>query len=108
MSYHKTKPSLPFEPSSVSVFCPLCDAKYNPFYAKVIETGDDTNLLHSQCRDCGAYIISLVTHTPFGLSSVGIISDLDAKDVIRFKNQPKITCDDVIDFHRATTKNQKP
>lgn len=89
------------------VYCPLCDSKYNPFHARVLETKEDNHLLHTQCQHCGVYIISLVTQTPFGLSSVGIISDLSASDVLKFKMQPKISYDDVIECHQVISESHR-
>ncbi|NQU77088.1 hypothetical protein HQ544_00130 [Candidatus Falkowbacteria bacterium] len=97
----------PPEPSGNQAYCPLCEARYNPFFARVLETKDEAHLLHSECESCGSYIISLVSNTPFGLSSIGIITDLTAADVLKFKDKPEITSDDVIEFHQQFQKDQK-
>ena len=91
---------------SFLAYCPLCESKYDSFRAKVIDSRGDSRLLHTQCSKCGAYIISLISATPFGLSSIGIISDLSSDDVLKFKDQPKITCDDVIEFHQIIAKKK--
>ncbi len=86
--------------------CPLCDARFNPFAARIIDNKEDVHLLHTQCPHCGAYIVSLISNTPFGLSSVGIITDLTAADVLRFKDEKKIDFDDVLAIHRAICENK--
>lgn len=89
---------------SFLAYCPLCEKKYDPFRARLIEAKEDIHLLHTQCSQCGSYIVSLISSTPFGLSAVGVISDLSSADVFKFKNQPKITCDDIIEFHQVIAK----
>lgn len=91
---------------SFLAYCPLCENKYDSFRARVIDSKEDAHLLHTQCSQCGAYIISLISATSFGLSSIGIISDLSSDDVLKFKDQPKITCDDVIEFHQIIAKKK--
>lgn len=92
--------------SSFLAHCPLCENNYDSFRARIIDSKADSHLLHTQCNKCGAYIISLISVTPFGLSSIGIISDLSSADVLKFKNQPKITCDDIIEFHKVIVKEK--
>lgn len=92
--------------SGITALCPLCETKFNPFHARVLEAKEEAHLLHTQCQHCGTYIVSLICSTPFGLSSIGVITDLTAADVLKFKNQPKITCNDVIEFHQVITQKK--
>ena len=107
MYQKKPKPEQPEHSPDFLAYCPLCEKKYNPFHARVIEVKGDSHLLHTQCSQCGSYVISLISPTPFGLSSIGVISDLSAADVIKFRDQPKITYDDAIEFHQALIKKSK-
>ncbi len=85
-------------------YCPLCDADLNPLQVKVIEDKQDSHLVHIQCPKCKGFILALVLKTATGVSSVGIITDLNFNDVYNFKDKVKMTADEIIDIHEAINK----
>ncbi len=80
-------------------YCPLCETHYNPMEAKILEQRDDAHLIHVQCRRCRSSIIVLVTNHQGGVASVGMVTDLSAEDVMRFRGSERVTCDDVLNIH---------
>ncbi|MBI5135686.1 hypothetical protein HZA86_05670 [Candidatus Uhrbacteria bacterium] len=80
-------------------YCPLCETHYNPMEAKILETREDAHLIHVQCRRCRSSIIVLVMNQHGGVASVGMVTDLSAEDVLRFKGSTTVTCDDVLNLH---------
>ncbi len=64
-----------------------------------MEETADNHLVHLCCRQCHAAILALVTVTPLGLSSIGMITDLSVADARKFKESESITFDEVIDFN---------
>ena len=85
--------------------CPLCEADLNSVKAKVVEYKDDLDLVHIQCHKCKGFILALVLKTGTGLSSIGLITDLDFNDVLRFKDKEKISINQVINIYQALEKN---
>lgn len=79
--------------------CPLCEAAYEPLEAKVIDERDAMHLVHVTCRKCSHAVLALVVSQPNGLSSVGLITDADADDIMRCKNLEPVTLDDCISWH---------
>ncbi len=67
--------------------------------AKILETREDAHLIHVQCRRCFSSIIVLVSANHSGMMSVGMVTDLSAEDVLRFRGSERVTCDDVLNFH---------
>ncbi|MDD5567258.1 MAG: hypothetical protein PHH01_03630 [Patescibacteria group bacterium] len=86
-------------------YCPLCNAQYNPLSAKILEERDDAHLIHIQCRKCGSSIVALVLASGVGISSVGLITDLSGDDALRFKNNPTISSDDVLQLYDFLQKD---
>ncbi|MEK7158588.1 MAG: hypothetical protein AAB733_03395 [Patescibacteria group bacterium] len=92
--------SIPPDGLKLVSYCPLCNTRYNPLLAKVVEENDEAHLIHIECRNCGSSIVALVLTGTMGISSVGLVTDLTSEDVQRFKGGNEVTVDDVIDLHQ--------
>lgn len=95
------KPSSSFYDEGVKLvsYCPLCGSSYTPLETKVLGEKDDSHLLHIRCGNCSNAIIALIMMSSVGVSSVGLVTDLAHDEVDRFKSEPHISTDDVIDTH---------
>ncbi|OGY43056.1 MAG: hypothetical protein A2729_03765 [Candidatus Buchananbacteria bacterium RIFCSPHIGHO2_01_FULL_39_14] len=80
--------------------CPVCNLRFNPLEAKVLEEGENTHLVYIKCRHCQASILALISASQLGISSVGLITDLSGDDIMKFKEMSPITFDDVIESHQ--------
>lgn len=80
-------------------YCPLCGSSYTPLKTKVLGEKDESHLLHIQCGNCSNAIIALIMMSSVGVSSVGLVTDLAHDEVDRFKSEPHISTNDVIDTH---------
>lgn len=87
------------EMTKIIGLCPLCRAKTNAMEANVLEEAGESHLLHLRCRHCQAAVLALVTVTPAGLSSVGMITDLTAGDAQKFKKVESLTADEIINLN---------
>lgn len=85
--------------------CPVCSQPFNPIEAKVIEEKDTLHLLHVQCKSCGSSMVSVIFSDGFGVSSMGLVTDLTAEDVAGFKDAPAICADDVMEMHRLLERS---
>ena len=81
--------------------CPVCRTSYNPLESAVIDEADSYHLLYIKCRRCHASVLALVMTNVFGLSSLGLVTDLDKHEVLRLKEAESISADEVLDFHEA-------
>lgn len=70
----------------------------------VIEEYDESSLVHVTCPKCKSMILHLVLATQAGVNTVGIITDLDAKEAALIKNNPPISEDTILDLHRYIQK----
>ncbi len=86
--------------------CPLCNAKYKPREARILDEEMGKHLLHLECRECGNAVLALFRVNAEGLCSVGMVTDLTAEDALRFKDAPGISADDVIGLHELLKEDK--
>jgi hypothetical protein len=79
--------------------CPICNARYHSGELRILEEKTDAQLVHVQCRKCRASVLAVVLANHLGVSSVGLVTDLSGDDVLKFRRQPTISIDDVLDLH---------
>ncbi len=91
--------SSPIDNLRLISYCPMCNTHYNPNEARILEQKDGAHLIHVECRRCYSSIVAVVITGGIGISSVGLITDLTAEDVLRFKNQESVTEDNVIEAY---------
>ncbi len=65
----------------------------------MINETETAHLLYIKCRQCHAAILALVMANQMGVSSIGVITDLDSYEVTRFEQA--ISGDDVLDIHES-------
>lgn len=60
-----------------------------------------TRLFHCSCHACGHAMLAIILETQGSISSVGVVTDLEVQDAMRFRDAKPITDDDCIRAHRA-------
>ena len=76
--------------------CPICHFKYDPLEARVLSENREAHLIYFKCRQCSAAILALILANNFGLSSFGLLTDLDGSEIMRIKDSDAIKSDDVL------------
>ena len=87
--------------------CPLCSEHYNPDQVKMLSEQDGNHLVHITCDKCLNSILVMVLVSSLGMSSVGIITDLDAADASRLRLYPPISEDELLNFHKFIQKENQ-
>lgn len=80
--------------------CPSCNTKYNPVQAKVLEENGNAHLLFISCKNCGSGVVALITSGGMGVTSMGLITDLSAEDILKFKESEFVSSSDVLKMHK--------
>lgn len=57
--------------------------------------------LHITCVACGSSFMAVVVTEHGGVSSVGMLTDLNYEDAIRFRNEHAVSADDCLLLHRT-------
>ena len=86
--------------------CPVCHNKFNPISAQILEEKNDNYLVYVRCQHCQSSVIAVITAGMFGVTSIGLITDLNAEEVLKFKNNKSINIDDVINTHQLLQHKQ--
>jgi len=90
-----------FENLRVISSCPICNARYHSAELKILEERNEAKLVYIQCRKCRSSVLAVVLANQLGVSSVGLVTDLSGEDVLKFRRQPVVSGDDVLDLHLA-------
>lgn len=79
--------------------CPVCQTNFQQSDIRVIDTYQNVHVLHLTCSGCAHAIISVCTVSSFGMSSVGMATDLSAIDAERVLDTDPIHEDELLSFH---------
>lgn len=102
--FDQKQPDFSEDDLKIVTHCPLCEAKYNPLKAKVLDEGEEVHLLHITCDKCGSAVVAVILNTAMGMSSVGLLTDLTPEDVLKFKDRQAVDADDVLSIHQELSK----
>ena len=80
--------------------CPICQSRYKDDQANIIEQKADAHLVHIECQNCHGNVVALIVQAGMGLNSFALVTDLTAKDVLKFKDKQAITENDCIQIHQ--------
>lgn len=78
-------------------YCPLCEMRLKTVNAELIGERAQKRLLHVSCKKCSVSVLFLVFPSAVGQSSIGIITELNAKEVS--STHSAVSINDVIDVH---------
>lgn len=81
-------------------FCPVCRSQKHRMEAQVIEENEVAHLVHLHCPICKAAVLAMLTFSPAGLNSIGMVTDLSAEEAARFKDAVPFSADDAINLHQ--------
>ena len=86
--------------------CPLCKQQHTPEAANILLEKNGTHLVHITCPHCQNAVLAVIVVTPMGLSSVGMVTDLQAVDVLRLRHNDAISEDELLDFYTLLKNKQ--
>lgn len=81
--------------------CPLCQTDYQYDKLHHIEEDAGAHLVHVTCMTCSTHLLAIIMMTGFGMSSVGMVTDLGAGDVRRLQSASPLTADDILNMYEA-------
>lgn len=86
--------------------CPICSAEYDTDKAELFATHDHAYLVHMTCGTCRSYFVAMIIAVGQGLSSVGIVTDLNIEDAKRLHGSEPISLNEVLEAH-AVVQSKK-
>lgn len=79
--------------------CPLCKQQHTADAASILIEKNGTHLVHITCPFCHNAILAVIVISSIGLSSIGMITDLQAADVMRLCDSEAISETELLNFH---------
>jgi transcription elongation factor Elf1 len=79
--------------------CPLCGQNYDSKKIKVVERKDGLMIFYLVCPRCKSSVMTMVSASSLGVTSVSMLTDITEEDMERFKNKEPISADDVLELH---------
>ena len=86
--------------------CPICSEAYHTEEARLFAKNETASLVHITCQRCRSSFVAMIIMLGQGLSSVGMVTDLNYQDVERLHKAEPLTVDEMIEgyqhIHQAT------
>ena len=86
--------------------CPVCHYNYNQAEVRILEELESAQLIYIRCKNCHSAIVAMISINSIGISSVGLVTDLDGVEIQKFKEMSEVSGDDVISVYQ-NLKNHK-
>lgn len=87
--------------NKVLAHCPLCQTAYHASAVRLLGEKGATRLFHCTCELCGHAVLAVVLETSGSVSSIGLVTDMEVQDAIRFQGVSPVSPDDCIRVHQA-------
>lgn len=86
----------------VLAHCPLCQTTYRAEAVRLLGERGSTRLFHCTCNACGHAVLAVILEAPGtgNVSSVGLVTDLEIQDALRWKDAKTVTSDECVAVHR--------
>jgi len=87
--------------------CPHCSAELHQEKATIVKKDVKAATFHVDCVSCkSSLLLTVQSGVPGLVTTVGIPTDLEKKDILRFKKDVRaITADDVLELHAYLEKD---
>ena len=73
---------------------------------KVLRERQDAHLVYVKCRNCQTGILAVMLVNNLGISSVGLVTDLNSDDILKFIKMEQINLDEVIEIHQVLSRQK--
>lgn len=84
--------------------CPFCSAHYRAEDLRGLKERQSSQVTHATCRDCHRAMLFAVDKRSGQVVCVGLFTDCDADDAVRFDHDEKISLDEVLNTHVSLRK----
>jgi len=79
--------------------CPICSHDYKSEPANLFAHKANAQFIHITCDNCKISFMAMIMTLGKGVSTIGMITDLNFHDAKRLHECPPITIDDAIEAH---------
>ncbi len=104
---HTDKQNALFDQLKLMKNCPMCKNEYTREAVELVEEGVGSHLVHVTCGICHNALLALIVVSRLGMSSIGMLTDLDAPDAKRLYRKTALGEESVLGFHDYLKKHSK-
>ena len=79
--------------------CPVCGAGYDHEHMRTLMQQSGAQLLLVTCATCQSAVKLLVVALPQGITTMGVLTDLQMQDIFRIGERKPFSQDDVLAWH---------
>lgn len=87
-------------PSRILTTCPLCQSAYGRGEIRLVGDRGTSKLFHCRCTQCGHAMLAVIMEARGWVSSIGLVTDLEATDAMRFQTAQPIQTDECVAWHQ--------
>lgn len=86
--------------------CPICKSEYKPEAIKLLQDGytgshelaqEQSKFVHFTCHNCHTNFMAMIIMVSKGISTVGMITDLNFEDAQKLQTMSPLTIDELIE-----------
>ena len=81
--------------------CPVCRKKYAPVLALPITDEEGQATVHLTCPSCRISSMVFISENPWGIASVGVLTDLKSEEAKQYFGKDVISLDAVLDTYTS-------
>ncbi len=81
--------------------CPLCQTAYEETSVQLLGEQGVARMFHLTCRACRHAVLAVILENQNGISSIGLVTDMEAQDAVRMHDARPITADDCLAAHEV-------
>lgn len=88
-------------PSKLIAHCPVCQTSYGDQAIRLVGERGTSRLFHCTCASCGHAMLAVILENAGWVSSIGMITDLEANDAARFQKLEMISANECVQIHQG-------
>ena len=88
-------------PSKLIAHCPVCQASYGDRAICLVGERGSSRLFHCTCASCGHAMLAVILENAGWISSIGMITDLEVHDAVRFEKAEMISANECVQVHQC-------
>lgn len=79
----------------------MCRVVYPDGHIRLIGEQGEAKLFHCTCEACGHAVLAIMLETGGWVSSIGVVTDLEAEDAARYRTLSTLDADECIRLYRT-------
>lgn len=93
-------------PKKINHYCPLCGSRLENNDLDILKEQEGQLMVFSTCSNCGVGMVARLSVWPHGLIGIGILTDLNRREILELNNKRPVSAEDVLDIKILTDQGR--